>query len=149
MQVARDYGVLIEEDGVALRGLFIIDPKGILRCAPSQILSVYFRLTWCGNYFTGKSPSTTSLLVAPSTRPFGLSRRSSSPYVVEDLPHPRSDRSSHHLLYLQDEHGEVCPANWNEGSKTMKADPKGSLEYFETASSNGHANGVEKRKRED
>ena len=31
MQVARDYGVLIEEDGVALRGLFIIDPKGILR----------------------------------------------------------------------------------------------------------------------
>ena len=31
MQVARDYAVLIEEDGVALRGLFIIDPKGILR----------------------------------------------------------------------------------------------------------------------
>jgi peroxiredoxin 2/4 len=30
-QVARDYGVLIEEKGVALRGLFIIDPEGILR----------------------------------------------------------------------------------------------------------------------
>jgi len=29
--VARDYGVLIEEDGVALRGLFIIDPDGILK----------------------------------------------------------------------------------------------------------------------
>jgi peroxiredoxin (alkyl hydroperoxide reductase subunit C) len=27
-QVARDYGVLIEEEGVALRGLFIIDPEG-------------------------------------------------------------------------------------------------------------------------
>ncbi|BFH16073.1 hypothetical protein J6TS7_52890 [Paenibacillus dendritiformis] len=26
--VARDYGVLIEEEGVALRGLFIIDPEG-------------------------------------------------------------------------------------------------------------------------
>lgn len=26
--VASDYGVLIEEDGVALRGLFIIDPEG-------------------------------------------------------------------------------------------------------------------------
>lgn len=27
MKVSKDYGVLIEEDGVALRGLFIIDPK--------------------------------------------------------------------------------------------------------------------------
>lgn len=30
-QVSRDYGVLIEEEGIALRGLFIIDPEGILR----------------------------------------------------------------------------------------------------------------------
>ncbi|HVG38210.1 MAG TPA: peroxiredoxin, partial [Pyrinomonadaceae bacterium] len=30
-QVARDYGVLIEDQGIALRGLFIIDPEGILR----------------------------------------------------------------------------------------------------------------------
>lgn len=30
-QVARDYGVLAEEKGIALRGLFIIDPEGILR----------------------------------------------------------------------------------------------------------------------
>ena len=29
--VARDYGVLIENRGIALRGLFIIDPEGILR----------------------------------------------------------------------------------------------------------------------
>ncbi|WP_248929957.1 peroxiredoxin [Paenibacillus hamazuiensis] len=29
--VARDYGVLIEEEGVALRGLFIIDPDGELQ----------------------------------------------------------------------------------------------------------------------
>ncbi len=29
--VARDYGVLDEEKGVAFRGLFIIDPEGILR----------------------------------------------------------------------------------------------------------------------
>jgi peroxiredoxin (alkyl hydroperoxide reductase subunit C) len=35
MKISRDYGVLIEEEGIALRGLFIIDPKGILR-------SVYF-----------------------------------------------------------------------------------------------------------
>ena len=30
-KVSADYGVLIEEQGVALRGLFIIDPEGILR----------------------------------------------------------------------------------------------------------------------
>lgn len=29
--VARDYGVLLEDRGIALRGLFIIDPEGILR----------------------------------------------------------------------------------------------------------------------
>jgi peroxiredoxin (alkyl hydroperoxide reductase subunit C) len=29
--VARGYGVLIEERGIALRGLFVIDPEGILR----------------------------------------------------------------------------------------------------------------------
>jgi len=29
--VSRDYGVLLEDAGIALRGLFLIDPKGILR----------------------------------------------------------------------------------------------------------------------
>ncbi|KAJ3149223.1 hypothetical protein HDU89_003939 [Geranomyces variabilis] len=28
------------------------------------------------------------------------------------------------------EHGEVCPANWQKGGKTIKADPKGSKEFF-------------------
>jgi peroxiredoxin (alkyl hydroperoxide reductase subunit C) len=32
-QVAREYGVLIEEEGIALRGLFIIDPEGELKYA--------------------------------------------------------------------------------------------------------------------
>jgi len=31
-----------------------------------------------------------------------------------------------------EEHGEVCPANWNSGDKTMKPDPDGSKEYFES-----------------
>merc|ERR1712141_262482 len=30
-QISRDYGVLIEEAGIALRGLFIVDPSGVLR----------------------------------------------------------------------------------------------------------------------
>lgn len=29
--LSRNYGVLIEEEGVALRGMFLIDPKGIVR----------------------------------------------------------------------------------------------------------------------
>ena len=48
---------------------------------------------------------------------------------------------------LQDEHGEVCPANWNEGSKTMKADPKGSLEYFNAVNTPNGTDGARKRAR--
>jgi peroxiredoxin (alkyl hydroperoxide reductase subunit C) len=33
-----------------------------------------------------------------------------------------------------DEHGEVCPANWRPGQKTMHADPVKSQEYFNTLS---------------
>lgn len=39
-QVSRDYGVLIEEEGVALRGLFIIDPEGILQYAVINSLNI-------------------------------------------------------------------------------------------------------------
>ena len=31
--IARDYGCLIEESGIALRGLYVIDPKGTVRAA--------------------------------------------------------------------------------------------------------------------
>jgi peroxiredoxin (alkyl hydroperoxide reductase subunit C) len=37
---ARDYGVLIEDKGVALRGLFVIDPEGTLRYAVIHDLNV-------------------------------------------------------------------------------------------------------------
>ena len=30
-----------------------------------------------------------------------------------------------------EEHGEVVPCGWKPGDKTMKADPKGSIEFFE------------------
>ncbi|KAF2010727.1 thioredoxin-like protein [Aaosphaeria arxii CBS 175.79] len=30
-QLSKDYGVLIEEEGIALRGLFLIDPNGVVR----------------------------------------------------------------------------------------------------------------------
>ncbi|KAF9814266.1 hypothetical protein IEO21_05205 [Rhodonia placenta] len=100
MSISRDYGVLIEEEGIALRGLFLIDPKGTLR----QI-------------------------------------------TINDLPVGRSVDETIRLVkafQFTDEHGEVCPANWTEGSQTIKTDPHGKLEYFSTA---GGANGEQSRKR--
>jgi peroxiredoxin (alkyl hydroperoxide reductase subunit C) len=39
-QTARDYGILIEEEGVALRGLFLINPDGIIMHTTINNLSV-------------------------------------------------------------------------------------------------------------
>ena len=39
-QISRDYGILLEDQGVSLRGLFIIDGKGILRQATVNDLPV-------------------------------------------------------------------------------------------------------------
>jgi hypothetical protein len=44
----------------------------------------------------------------------------------------------------QDEHGEVCPANWTKGSRTIKPDPVASLEYFAAQANDAnevHSNG--------
>ncbi|CAG9862651.1 unnamed protein product [Phyllotreta striolata] len=84
--IARKYDVLLENEGIALRGMFIIDPNGILRHI-----------------------------------------------TVNDLPIGRSVDEAIRIIEaiaFVDEHGEVCPANWKKGSKTIKPDPKGSLEYF-------------------
>ncbi|KOF57775.1 MULTISPECIES: peroxiredoxin [Clostridium] len=37
---AKNYGVFIEEEGVSLRGLFIIDPEGVIRCSIIHDLNV-------------------------------------------------------------------------------------------------------------
>jgi peroxiredoxin (alkyl hydroperoxide reductase subunit C) len=83
--ISRDYGVLLEE-GIALRGLFIIDPQFNIR----QI-------------------------------------------TINDLPVGRNVNEVLRLIkafkYVE-EHGEVCPANWNPGDKTVKPDPTDSQEYF-------------------
>jgi peroxiredoxin (alkyl hydroperoxide reductase subunit C) len=33
-------------------------------------------------------------------------------------------------LNFHEEHGEVCPANWNRGDEGMKANAKGVAEYL-------------------
>jgi peroxiredoxin (alkyl hydroperoxide reductase subunit C) len=39
-QVAADYGVLVEDEGVALRGLFLIDPQGVLQYSVVHNLNI-------------------------------------------------------------------------------------------------------------
>jgi peroxiredoxin (alkyl hydroperoxide reductase subunit C) len=86
-QISSDYGVLLEEEGVALRGLFLIDKEGVVRHL-----------------------------------------------LINDLPLGRSTaevlRMVDALQYFE-EHGEVCPANWHMGGKTMVPDPEKSKEYFQ------------------
>jgi peroxiredoxin (alkyl hydroperoxide reductase subunit C) len=38
-KIARDFGILLENEGVALRGLFMIDPQGIVQYALAHNLS--------------------------------------------------------------------------------------------------------------
>jgi alkyl hydroperoxide reductase subunit AhpC len=85
--LSRDYGVLIE-GGISLRGLFIIDGKGIIRQITKNDLPV------------GRNVDEVLRLVK--------------------------------AFQFVDEHGEVCPANWTPGAKTMKADPQGSQAYFQS-----------------
>nr|CAB3265142.1 peroxiredoxin-like [Phallusia mammillata] len=86
--MSKDYGVLLEGAGIALRGLFIIDGKGVVR---------------------------------------HLS--------INDLPVGRSVDEVLRLVkafQFTDKHGEVCPASWTPGSKTIKPSVDGSKEYFES-----------------
>lgn len=54
--------------------------------------------------------------------------------VVNDLPLGRSVSEVQRMvkaLQFFEKNGEVCPANWDEGKASMKADPKGSQEFFQ------------------
>jgi peroxiredoxin (alkyl hydroperoxide reductase subunit C) len=85
-QLARDYNVLDEEAGVALRGLFLIDPDGVVQHATINNLGV------------GRSVDETLRVLS--------------------------------AFQFVRENGEVCPANWQPGSDSMKADWKGSKDWF-------------------
>jgi alkyl hydroperoxide reductase subunit AhpC len=62
---------------------------------------------------------------------------------INDLPVGRNVDEYLRLVeafQFADEHGEVCPVNWKKGEKTMKDDPKASLEYFKTGATEEKAN---------
>jgi len=83
--ISREYGVLFNDE-VALRGLFLIDTKGVVRHA-----------------------------------------------VINDLPLGRSVDEALRMLdavQFNEEHGEVCPANWKEGEDGMVATADGVAKYL-------------------
>jgi peroxiredoxin (alkyl hydroperoxide reductase subunit C) len=85
-KIASDYFVLDEEQGIAYRGLFLIDRQGIIRHL-----------------------------------------------LMNDFPLGRSVEEALRILdalICFEAHGEVCPANWNVGKKTMQPDTKGLVNYF-------------------
>lgn len=54
--------------------------------------------------------------------------------LVNDLPLGRSVEEALRLLdalIFHEDHGEVCPANWTVGSKSMKPTQEGLLQYFD------------------
>lgn len=84
-QIASDYDVKLD-DGVALRGLFLIDKEGQVRHQ-----------------------------------------------VVNDLPLGRNVSEAVRMveaLQYFEANGEVCPANWQEGARTIKPTPGDSKEFF-------------------
>lgn len=88
--ISKEYGVLIPEAGIALRGLFLIDRDGIVRHQ-----------------------------------------------LVNDLPLGRSVKEAIRMvdaLQFFEENGEVCPANWHPGERTIKPNPEDCREYFEASS---------------
>ena len=84
-EASFNYGVLLE-NGVAARGVFVIDDKGMLQSYTVNNLGV------------GRNVDEVLRLIQAYQ------------YVAKS--------------------GEVCPANWKPGDKTMKPDPVGSKEYF-------------------
>ncbi|XP_046682084.1 peroxiredoxin 1-like isoform X2 [Homalodisca vitripennis] len=55
--------------------------------------------------------------------------------TINDLPVGRSVEETLRLVQAfqyTDKHGEVCPAGWKPGSKSMKPDPVGAKEYFKS-----------------
>ncbi len=89
-EIGRSYGVLLENAGITLRGLFIINPQGVVQYQ-----------------------------------------------LVHDLGIGRNVEEVLRIVQALQEvtkTGEVCPANWTPGAKTMKADPTRSKEYFQSQS---------------
>lgn len=84
--IAQDYGVLAADQGIAYRGVFLIDREGIIRHQ-----------------------------------------------AINDLPIGRNIEEELRCLdalIFYEKHGEVCPANWQEGKKALKPNSQGVKDFF-------------------
>lgn len=86
-EIARAYHVLDEDAGTALRGLFLIDPDGVIRHSTVNDVAV------------GRS-------------------------VDETL------RVLQAFQLVRQQPGQVCPADWTPGARTLAPDPRGSRDFF-------------------
>ena len=86
-EIARAYHVIDEEAGTALRGLFLIDPDGVIRHSTVNDVAV------------GRS-------------------------VDETL------RVLQAFQLVRQQPGQVCPADWTPGARTLAAYPRGSRYFF-------------------
>lgn len=109
MSVSRSYGVLNEDSGIPFRGLFIIDREQNLRQITINDLPV------------GRSVDETLRLV----QAFQVKNKIFNLNLTLNLK-----TFFFCIFQYTDVHGEVCPANWKPGSKTMIADPQKSKDYF-------------------
>ncbi|KAI8613560.1 thioredoxin-like protein [Chytriomyces sp. MP71] len=103
--ISKAYGVLKEDEGIAYRGTFIIDPKQNLRQITINDLDV------------GRN-------VEEVRTSFNVEK------CCNQLKHIQTKRLVE-ACQFHDEHGDVCPANWKKGAKSMKPDVVGSKEYFQ------------------
>ena len=86
-KICRAYGTYIFEEGLSLRGTFLIDPDGVLKA-----------------------------------------------YEIHDNSIGRNSKELLRKIkaaqFVREHGSEVCPANWQEGEKSMKPNQAGLEEYF-------------------
>ncbi|KAF6110868.1 peroxiredoxin 3 [Phyllostomus discolor] len=156
-QISRDYGVLLEGPGLALRTGGGEEPS--LACtirlsfwslwALLRPSSVSAPAPWTPAWLTSRSTPRDLGASKPNIRGPGPGREKHLPTLglfiidpngvikhlsVNDLPVGRSVEETLRLVkafQFVETHGEVCPANWTPDSPTIKPHPTASKEYFE------------------
>ncbi|GAA0146096.1 peroxidase [Lithospermum erythrorhizon] len=105
MGISKSYDVLIPDQGIALRGLVLIDKEGVIQHSTINNLAI------------GRSVDETL-------------RTRQIVFIPVPHRHFRCQYLKLFLQYVQENPDEVCPAGWKPGEKSMKPDPKLSKEYF-------------------
>eukprot|EP00887_Chlorella_sp_A99_P004448 scaffold30.g4448.t1 len=120
-EVAARYGVLKRDVGIALRGLYIVNPQvppGAFRRPGGMWHALLARASPGGRHAPRRMRLGPGVVEHVTINNFPVGRN-----VDEAL------RVLQAVQYVA-EHGEVCPAGWKPGDRTMVADPEKSLEYF-------------------